>query len=72
MMQIFGELYDDFMETLKEENVTIYDSINQQMEFRLQLYQLAESLKKNKKEKFAQKNINLRKAVSRGGEFDMS
>lgn len=72
MMQVFEELYDEFMETLREENVAIYDSINQQMEFRLQLYQLAESIKRNKKEKVAQKNINLRKAVSKGGEFDMA
>lgn len=32
---------------------------------------MAESLKKSKKEKFAQKNLSFKKAISKGGEYDM-
>ena len=36
------------------------------------MFQLAESIKKKKKEKIDQRTANLRKWVSRGEEFDMS
>ncbi len=57
---------------LKHENLTVHENIVRQKKFRKQLFALAEQIKANKKEKFAQKKENLKKYISRGGMFDMT
>lgn len=54
------------------ENPEVLHSIEKQIEFRNQLFELATKIKENKKEKFAQKNENLKKFVSRSGIKDMT
>lgn len=71
MMEIFERLYDEFFERLEVDNPFIKENLEQQIEFRDKLFKLAEHIKKNKKEKFAMKKETLKKAISRGGEFDM-
>jgi hypothetical protein len=41
------------------------------MELRDRLFKLAEHIKKNKKEKFEKKKENLKRSISKGGEYDM-
>mmetsp|Transcript_44427 Transcript_44427/g.43094 ORF Transcript_44427/g.43094 Transcript_44427/m.43094 type:complete len:155 (-) Transcript_44427:981-1445(-) len=72
MMEKYERLYNQFLDKLEQDNPYIMESINQQVELRDQLYSLAEHIKKNKKEKVDRRTANLKKIVSRGGEFDMS
>lgn len=72
MMGKYIDLYEDFFDRLEQENPVVADNIKRQIEFRNELFQLAEHIKKNKKEKNVVKNQTLKKVISRGGEFDMS
>mmetsp|Transcript_9064 Transcript_9064/g.6813 ORF Transcript_9064/g.6813 Transcript_9064/m.6813 type:complete len:121 (+) Transcript_9064:284-646(+) len=72
MMDKYGRLYNEFMDKLERENPYILESINQQVEVRDRLFQLAEFIKRNKKEKVDKRTATLKKVIAKGGEFDMS
>jgi len=70
LCDVFEDLYNAFLDKLEAEANDIYHSISDQIEFRDQLYKVADAMKK-RKEKTEKKSEILRKEISKGGTFDM-